>query len=135
MDADVQILTHRVTALEDTMGSVMGEIRDGIREIAVNTGKLAVLEERHAETRDGLTRAFDEIKRIQGEKCDVTACANMKANYSSLEGRVTNLETKVGEIKTDMPGLKEMRTWVITLAGLVIVSVVGALLALVVRGG
>ncbi len=34
-----------------------------------------------------------------------------------------------------MPGLKEMRTWVITLAGIVIVSVVGALLALVVRGG
>lgn len=135
MDADVQILTHRVAALEDTMGSVMGEIRDGIREIAVNTGKLAVLEERHAETRDGLTRAFDEIKRLQNQKCDMAACANVKAGFSSLETRVTNLETKVGEIKTDMPGLKEMRTWVITLAGIVIVSVVGALLALVVRGG
>ncbi len=135
MDADVQILTHRVTALEDTMGSVMGEIRDGIREIAVNTGKLAVLEERHAETRDGLTRAFDEIKRLQNQKSDMAAFANVKAGFSSLETRVTNLETKVGEIKTDMPGLKEMRTWVITLAGLVIVSVVGALLALVVRGG
>lgn len=135
MDADVQILTHRVTALEDTMGSVMGEIRDGIREIAVNTGKLAVLEERHAETRDGLTRAFDEIKRLQNQKSDMAAFANVKAGFSSLETRVTNLETKVGEIKTDMPGLKEMRTWVITLAGIVIVSVVGALLALVVRGG
>lgn len=135
MDANVQILTHRVTALEDTMGSVMGEIRDGIREIAVNTGKLAVLEERHAETRDGLTRAFDEIKRLQNQKCDMAAFANVKAGFSSLETRVTNLETKVGEIKTDMPGLKEMRTWVITLAGIVIVSVVGALLALVVRGG
>ncbi len=135
MDADVQILTHRVTALEDTMGAVMGEIRDGIKEIALNTGKLAVLEERHAETRDGLTRAFDEIKRLQNQKSDMAAFANVKAGFSSLETRVTNLETKVGEIKTDMPGLKEMRTWVITLAGIVIVSVVGALLALVVRGG
>lgn len=134
MDADVQILAHRVTALEDTMGSVMGEIRDGIREIAVNTGKLAVLEERHAETRDGLTRAFDEIKRLQNQKCDMAVCAEVKSGYASLETRVTNLDTKVGEIKTDMPGLKETRGWVITLAGIVIVSVVGALLALVVRG-
>ncbi len=95
MDADVQILTHRVTALEDTMGSVMGEIRDGIREIAVNTGKLAVLEERHAETRDGLTRAFDEIKRLQNQKCDMTTCARRsKATGASLEEKAgTNLET------------------------------------------
>ncbi len=135
MDADVQILTHRVTALEDTMGSVMGEIRDGIREIAVNTGKLAVLEERHAETRDGLTRAFDEIKRIQNQKCDVAMCAGVKDGYASIETRVTNIETRVGDIEKAMPGLKETRGWVIALAGLVIVSVVGALLALVVRDG
>lgn len=132
MDADVQILTHRVTALEETLGEVMGEIRDGIREIATNTGKLAVLEERHAETRDGLTRAFDEIKRLQGVKCDATTCEAIKVTCKSLEERVSSVETRTGAIDTVMPGLKEMRTWVITLAGIVIVAVVGALIALVV---
>lgn len=134
MDADVQILTHRVTALEDTMGSVMGEIRDGIREIAVNTGKLAVLEERHAETRDGLNRAFDEIKRLQSDKCETVACANVKASCQTIEADAKVLESRVAAIETAMPGLKETRGWMIVLAGLVIVAVVGALLALVVRG-
>lgn len=135
MDADVQILTHRVTALEDTMGEVMGEIRDGIKEIAANTGKLAVLEERHAETRDGLNRAFDEIKRLQSDKCETIACANVKANCGVIEGRAGALESRVAAIETAMPGLKETRGWMIALAGLVLVAVVGALLALVVRGG
>lgn len=135
MDADVQILTHRVTALEDTMSEVMGEIRDGIKEIAANTGKLAVLEERHAETRDGLNRAFDEIKRLQSDKCETSACETIKSNYATMEAKAVTLESRVATIETSMPGLKETRGWVIALAGLVIVSVVGALLALVVRGG
>ena len=132
MDADVQILTHRVTALEETLGEVMGEIRDGIREIATNTGKLAVLEERHAETRDGLTRAFDEIKRLQVSKCDSAACESIKATCRSLEEKAGAMEQRAVAIETVMPGLKEMRTWVITLAGIVIVSVVSALIAMVV---
>lgn len=134
MDADVQILTHRVTALEDTMGSVMGEIRDGIREIAVNTGKLAVLEERHAETRDGLNRAFDAIKTLQDGKCNITACDEVKSGRRASDVKVEAVEARLAAIETSIPGLKETRGWVITLAGLVIVSVVGALLALVVRG-
>lgn len=135
MDADVQILTHRVTALEDTMSEVMGEIRDGIKEIAANTGKLAVLEERHAETRDGLNRAFDEIKRLQADKCDTNVCATVRANCAAIETKAGTLESRVAIIETSMPGLKEARKWAIGLAGLVIVSVVGALLALVIVRG
>ena len=135
MDADVQILTHRVTALEDTMGAVMGEIRDGIKEIALNTGKLAVLEERHAETRDGLNRSFAEIKLLQASKADAADHVRCVANYASMEDRVKGVEDRVAAIEMVLPGLKETRNWVIALAGLVIVSVFGALLALVVRGG
>jgi predicted nucleic acid-binding Zn-ribbon protein len=87
VDADVQILTHRVTALEDTMGEAIGEIRDGIKEIAANTGKLAILEERHAETRDGLARAFAEIK----------------SNHDRLDA-----------VEAALPPLKEARGWIIT---------------------
>lgn len=102
--ADVKLLTHRVTALEGTVSDVMGEIRDGIKEIATNTGKLAVLEERHAETRDGLNRAFAEIK---------------------------NNHDRIDVVEAALPPLKEARGWVVT-AGLGIISVVGlALVGLV----
>lgn len=127
VEADVQILTHRVDAIENTMREAINEIRDGIREIAANTGKLAVLEERHAETRGGLERAFDEIRRVQADKCET-------ATLQSLENKVDAIEKRTSKIEQDLPGLKETRTWLITLAGIVIVSVVGALLALVVRG-
>ena len=45
---------------------------------------------------------------------------------------VTAEEQRAVAIETVMPGLKEMRTWVITLAGIVIVSLVSALIAMVV---
>lgn len=117
------------------MGAVMGEIRDGIKEIAVNTGKLAVLEERHAETRDGLSRAFDAIKLLQDGKCSVTVCDGVQSGRRASDEKAKAMESRLAAIETSMPGLKETRGWVIALAGLVIVSVVGALLALVVRGG
>jgi chromosome segregation ATPase len=130
MDADVQVLTHRVTALEDTLGEVMREIRDGIKEIATNTGKLTILEERHSETRDALARAFAEISRVQESKCDVDRCT---AAHQSLEDRAIKAEARISAIETVMPGLKELRTWVLTIAGIIIMAVVGALIALVVK--
>ena len=111
MDPEVQILTHRVTSVETTLRDTIGEIRDGIREIATNTGKLAVLEERHAETRDGLERSFDEIQKLQ--------------DYQR------GLEARTHLIEVEIPGLRETRGWVvkaiigvITLVGVAIVGLV-----------
>ena len=88
------------------MGEVMGEIRDGIKEIAVNTGKLAILEERHAETRDGLNRAFSEIKASKD---------------------------RIDAVETALPALKEARGWMISailaVVGAVGLAIVGLVLA------
>jgi chromosome segregation ATPase len=132
VDADVQILAHRVDAVETTIREAINEIRDGIREIASNTGKLAVLEERHAETRDGLNRAFAEISRLQAGKCEQAACSSVKAAAQSLESRMESLEGRASAIEIALPPLKEARSWVVS--GMVgIVAIIGlAVVALVV---
>lgn len=107
------------------MREAIGEIRDGIREIAANTGKLAVLEERHAETRDGLVRAFSEINKLQTAKCDVAGCRSTETRVVNLERSIpNNLEDRLHGIEIAMPALKETRRWVV--AGVLsVVSVVG----------
>jgi predicted nucleic acid-binding Zn-ribbon protein len=107
-DTDIRVLEHRVDALESTMQGALGEIRDGIKEIAHNTGKLALLEERHAETRDGLNRAFDAIKECEDQH----------------DRHIEAYNERMRPIEAALPGLKELRRWVI--AGiLAIVGVVG----------
>lgn len=125
-EAEIAILHHRVTGVESTMREAIGEIRDGIREIAANTGKLAVLEERHAETRDGLVRAFAEIDKLQTAKCDIAGCRGMESRVHQLERQLpTGLEDRLHGIELAMPALKEARKWVVT-GVLFIVGIVGA---------
>lgn len=132
-ESEIAILHHRVTGVESTVREAISEIRDGIREIAENTGKLAVLEERHAETRDGLVRAFAEIDKLQAAKCDISGCRGMESRVQQLERQLpTGLEQRLHGIELAMPALKEARKWLV--AGvLFIVGIVGAaLVALVV---
>jgi len=97
------------------MHETIGEIRDGIREIAANTGKLAVLEERHAETRDGLVRAFTFIET--------------KSDWAAHQA----LESRVREVEVSMPALKETRKWVVggvlAVASTVGLAVIGLVMA------
>ena len=111
-DTEIQVLNHRVTTVEGLLESAISEIRDGIKEIAANTGKLAILGQRHAETRDGLGRAFDAIS-----KCEL-GCKNK--------------EDRIRTIEIEMPGLREVRRWVVagilSGVGLVLVAVVAVVL-------
>jgi len=91
-------IDNRVAVLErscDDMKSAIFDIRDSLQV-------LARLEERHAETRDALGRAFNDIEK--------------------MEERVKNIELH-------LPGLIEMRGWVVMgmlgIAGLVGVALVG----------
>jgi hypothetical protein len=103
-----QVTEFRITSLEQAVT----KIADAVSEIAANTTQIAKLEIRHTETRDGLDRAFQEIRNLQAED------------------KVTDSRLKVIEI--EMPGLKETRGWV-TRAMLGIVAFVGvAILGLVV---
>ena len=89
---------NRVAVLEkscDDMKEAIMDIRDSLQV-------LVRLEERHAETREALSRAFGDIEKV--------------------ENRLKNIELH-------MPGLVEMRGWVIMgmlgIAGLVGVALVG----------
>ena len=115
------------------MREAIGEIRDGIREIAANTGKLAVLEERHAETRDGLVRAFDQIEALRISKCESSACRSIDDRVRSVEGRIPErLEDRLMSIEVDLPALKEVRKWVVAGISVVVGAVVVAVIGLVV---
>jgi len=82
------------------------EIRESTKQIATAVQQLALLEAHHAETRSGLTRAFAAIK----EQND-----------------------RLMAIEVHMPGLKELRKWVIS-GVLAVCGTVGlAIVALVVR--
>lgn len=78
------------------------EMKSAIFDIRDSLQILARLEERHSETRDALSRAFVAIEKI---------------------------ELRLSKIEQHMPGLVEMRGWVIMgmlgIAGLVGVAIVG----------
>jgi hypothetical protein len=84
-----EVLDYRITALEASVG----EIRQAVKSIDGSLQILARLEQRHAETRDGLERAFGEI---------------------------ADHEARVRVIESEQPTTKLIKGWVITgvLAGL-----------------
>ncbi len=85
--------------------SAIEEIKDATRSIAESVRAIAVLEERHSQTAQTLGRMFDDVKAVDG---------------------------RVRVIETDMPGLREIRRWVVG-GVLSITSIVGAaIIALVV---
>lgn len=92
----------------------VNEIKEAIKSIAVSNSEIsrslqtiAVLETEHANTRQSLERAFSEIASVKLE---------------------------VAEISRDMPGLKEIRGWVVT-GVLAVAGIVGAAMVLVVVRG
>lgn len=89
MTADLRILEHRVGTVE----TAISEIRDAVTAIARGVDTLASLEVRHAETRSALERAFAAIAKAEQE--------------------ATDLESRVRAVEIAMPGLKEVRAWVI----------------------
>ena len=105
---NLSVLEHRVSVVE----GAVDRIADAVQEIAKSTSMIAALEVRHAETRDGLERAFTEI--------------------SKLETSDEKKGERIAAIEIEMPGLREVRKLVVT--GVVgIISIVGtAVLGLVI---
>lgn len=104
MGEDHKVLEHRVNTLE----SSVNEIKQAVKSIDGSLQVLARLEAHHAETRDGLGRAFGEIK---------------------------DHEKRLRVIEGEMPTMKLARGWAI--AGVVaIVALVGlTLVGAAMRGG
>jgi septal ring factor EnvC (AmiA/AmiB activator) len=105
---NLPLIDRRIAAVENAVDS----IAESMREIAKSTTQLAVLEMRHAETRDALARAFADIKQLQVE-------------HDSIEARMHGIEST-------LPQLLEMRAAINRalwgLASLVATAVVGLVL-------
>jgi len=81
-------------------------LRDSQQEISKSLQRLVSLEERHMETREAMSRAFGAIEKVND---------------------------RLLKIEQDMPGLREVRGWVIN-GVLTVVAIVGAgVLALVIH--
>lgn len=92
-----EVLEYRVGALEEATR----EISIAVKTIAENTTQIALLEERHSETRVAMARAFKDL------------------------GVLNN---RVAAIETTLPSLKKTSNWfdkaVLGLLGLVLLAVV-----------
>jgi len=80
--AESDVMEYRLSALE----SSVGEIRSAVKSIDASLQILSRLEQRHAETRDGLERAFSEL---------------------------ADHETRVRVIEAEQPTTKLIKGWVI----------------------
>lgn len=76
------VLEFRVSTLE----TMVGEVRAAIKSIDISLQALTRLEQRHAETRDGLARAFAAIH---------------------------DQEERLRRVESDMPTVRMVRNWVI----------------------
>lgn len=100
---------RRVERDQADMREVLGSLRESQQAISNSLERLVRLEERHIETRDALTRAFAAIDK-HGESL-----------HSIRLAIPVNLEPRLRDLESNMPGLLEMRRWVV--AG--VMSVIG----------
>ena len=107
------VMEFRVQQLENNVT----EIRQAVQSIAESLQTLAQLEAHHAETRDGLQRAFDAIKTVKDEQKETNK----------------DFEIRFREIEKQMPTLKMIRSWVIGGVVGTVVIVGTAAVALVLR--
>ena len=69
------------------------DMKSALRDLTAAVGRLAVIEEKQSNTAATLERAFTALQKVEDR-------------YEKMDERVKNLEL-------DMPGLKEIRRWVI----------------------
>lgn len=99
---------QRLALLErdtETLKEAVQSIRQSNEKIAESLSSLVVLETKHQETRESLSRCFGEIKEVRGD---------------------------VEDIKIVIPQLVESRKWVIAAMTFICFSVGAALLSLVI---
>lgn len=97
-----KVLEFRVGALE----GAVGEIKSAVKSIDQSLQSLARLETRHAETRDGLSRAFTDIE---------------------------DHEARLRAVESEMPTVKLTRSWTLRAVVGIVVVVCLALLGMVVK--
>jgi chromosome segregation ATPase len=109
---DIEVRLALIEQDNDVMKGVLSDIKQYMGEISASLQKLVVLETEHTHTRDGLQRAFAEIKAVQDQQ--------------------TKIEERVSRIERSMPSLIMVKQWVVrgvlAVVGLVLVAAVGSVL-------
>lgn len=106
-------MLRQLTAQVETLIRDNAEQRSILRELTQAVSRLAVIEERQTTAREGLERAFQEVRETQ-------------ADIARLDGRVKTLEIAQPENKATANVVQKVM-WLVTAA------VIGALLALVLQ--
>lgn len=100
---------QRVERIEQRVDTLV----PAVEKISECLERLVRLEERHSETREAINRVVVDISKVQDLVTDIRLCMP------------DNLDKRLHQIEITVPGLVEMRRWVIT----------GALSALGLFGG
>jgi len=99
---------------------VIASLRESQQSISNSLERLVRLEEHHIETREALNRAFSAIEKM------ATTMHEVKLQIPA------NLEPRLREVEMQMPGLLELRRWlvagVMSVVGLIGCGVIGLLI-------
>ena len=98
--AEGRLLAVQMSALRDDLR----EVKETMRSMASSLEKMVRIEEQQKDMRSSINRAFDEIKIDRS--------------------RANEIEARVAAIERTMPGLRELRGWVIggVLSGLAMMA-------------
>lgn len=113
---------RRVEQEQGELREVIFSLRESQQAISNSLERLVRLEERHIETRESLSRAFAQIER------------HAQVIHEMHMAIPANLEGRLRQIETSMPGLIEMRRWmtagVLSVVGLVGAAIIGLIITI-----
>lgn len=111
---------RRVEMEQGETREVIASLRESQQSISNSLERLVRLEEHHIETREALNRAFSAIEKM------ATTMHEVKLQIPA------NLEPRLREVEMQMPGLLELRRWlvagVMSVVGLIGCGVIGLLI-------
>lgn len=111
---------RRVEMEQGETREVIASLRESQQSISNSLERLVRLEEHHIETREALNRAFSAIEKL------ATTMHEVKLQIPA------NLEPRLREVEMQMPGLLELRRWlvagVMSVVGLIGCGVIGLLI-------
>lgn len=121
---DAKLIEYRVGAVE----KAVEQISVAVKIIAESTSQIVSLEQRHAETREGLERAFKAVSVSDSKREKLSDRIQELELNKADDSDVRSLSGRVATIETALPSLKESSSWIragmLSLVGLVLFAAI-----------